>query len=67
MKLILIRHGKTEANEEHLYCGSTDLPLSEFGKAELMERKNTVIYPSLADFPYKKRRIHRNGFVPLLI
>ena len=50
MKLILIRHGKTEANEKHLYCGSTDLPLSEIGKAELMERKNTVVYPSFAGF-----------------
>ncbi len=33
--IYLIRHGKTEANEKHLYCGSTDLPLSEAGKAEL--------------------------------
>ena len=35
MTIYLIRHGKTEANEKHLYCGSTDLPLSEAGKAEL--------------------------------
>ena len=35
MTVYLIRHGKTEANEKHLYCGSTDLPLSEAGKAEL--------------------------------
>jgi len=50
MKLILIRHGKTEANEKHLYCGSTDLPLSESGKSELIERKNTVKYPSIDGF-----------------
>ena len=50
MKLILIRHGKTGANEKHLYCGSTDLPLSEVGKAELRERKNTVKYPSVEGF-----------------
>lgn len=31
----LIRHGKTKANENHLYCGSTDLPLSESGMEEL--------------------------------
>ena len=31
----MIRHGKTEANERHLYCGSTDLTLSDAGKAEL--------------------------------
>ena len=50
MKLILIRHGKTEANEKHLYCGSTDLALSECGKSELTERKNTVKYPSIDGF-----------------
>lgn len=38
MKLILIRHGNTEANEKHLYCGSTDLPLSEAGRAALAPR-----------------------------
>ena len=32
MSIYLIRHGKTEANEKHLYCGSTDLPLSEKGR-----------------------------------
>lgn len=37
MTIYLIRHGKTVANEKHLYCGSTDLPLSETGKAELQE------------------------------
>ena len=35
MTLYLIRHGKTHANEQHLYCGSTDLPLSEEGLAKL--------------------------------
>ena len=35
MKLYLIRHGKTIANERHLYCGSTELPLSEKGIQEL--------------------------------
>lgn len=35
MTVYLIRHGKTRANEMHLYCGSTDLPLSEAGRAEL--------------------------------
>lgn len=46
MKLILLRHGKTEANEKHLYCGSTDLPLSEAGCVELALRK----CPSIAGF-----------------
>ncbi|MBR0545530.1 MAG: histidine phosphatase family protein [Treponema sp.] len=35
MTVYLIRHGKTEANERRLYCGSTDLPLSEKGREEL--------------------------------
>ena len=35
MTLYLIRHGKTEANERRLYCGSTDMPLSEQGRREL--------------------------------
>ena len=35
MSIYLIRHGKTEANEQHLYCGSTDLPLSKKGREEL--------------------------------
>lgn len=46
MKLILIRHGKTEANEKHLYCGSTDLSLSDAGIKELLELKRTKSYPS---------------------
>lgn len=37
MTIYLIRHGKTEANEKRLYCGSTDLPLSEAGRAELQK------------------------------
>lgn len=33
--LYLIRHGKTEANLQHRYCGSTDLELSAQGLSEL--------------------------------
>lgn len=47
MKLILIRHGKTEANEKHLYCGSTDLPLSPKGRAELEERRKEGGLPDI--------------------
>ena len=35
MTIYLIRHGKTEANEKHLYCGCTDLSLSKKGREEL--------------------------------
>ena len=42
MKIYLIRHGRTEANDRHLYCGSTDLPLSEGGREELRARKYDI-------------------------
>lgn len=35
MTVYLIRHGRTEANEKWLYCGSSDLPLSDGGREEL--------------------------------
>jgi len=35
MPIYLIRHGKTQANLLHLYCGSTDLPLCPQGVEEL--------------------------------
>ena len=41
-KIYLIRHGKTTANEQHLYCGSTDLPLSQKGREELVTIKYDI-------------------------
>lgn len=35
-RVVLLRHGSTQANERGLYCGSTDLPLSPAGREELM-------------------------------
>ena len=68
MSIYLIRHGKTEANEKHLYCGSTDLPLSEAGRTELqglryaifpqrfvtsgMKRTNETLQILFGDVPY---------------
>ncbi len=40
--LYLIRHGRTEANEKWLYCGSTDLYLSDSGAAELQKVTHNV-------------------------
>jgi len=45
MEITLIRHGKTIANEKKLYCGQTDLPLSENGAEEIAVLKNQGIYP----------------------
>ncbi len=69
MTIYLIRHGKTEANEKHLYCGSTDLPLSDAGRAELeelhydirnvrfltsgMKRTNETLEILFGDMPYE--------------
>ena len=69
MTIYLIRHGKTEANEKHLYCGSTDLPLSDAGRTELQDihydiknvrfltsgrsRTNETLQILFGDVPYK--------------
>ena len=69
MTLFLIRHGKTVANEKHLYCGSTDLPLSKAGAKELqalhydienvlfitsgMKRTNETLQILFGDVPYQ--------------
>ena len=39
MRILLLRHGITEANEKHLYCGSTNLPLSPAGRAALRRQE----------------------------
>ncbi len=41
----LIRHGITDANKNGCYIGSTDLPLSDLGKSQLLEIKNGARYP----------------------
>lgn len=69
MTVYLIRHGKTEANEQWLYCGSTDLSLSEKGREELadiryditnvrfltsgMKRTNETLQLLFGDVPYE--------------
>jgi len=42
MTVYLIRHGMTEANEKHLYCGSTDISLSDTGREALSHLRYTV-------------------------
>ena len=70
MNVYLIRHGKTEANERRLYCGSTDLSLSESGAQELrsiaydiqnvrfltsgMKRTNETLRILFGDVPYEE-------------
>ena len=45
--LLLLRHGRTEANEKWLYCGWTDLPLSEDGRAQLRGLAAGAEYPDI--------------------
>ena len=46
-EIFLFRHGKTLANEKRLYCGKTDVELSEAGRAELKKKRDSYIYPKL--------------------
>lgn len=48
MKVYLIRHGKTVANELHVYCGQSDSPLSRAGVAQLEEKRCIGGYPDPA-------------------
>jgi len=45
MQIHLVRHGKTSANEKRLYCGQTDLPLSENGFSEITLLTKQGVYP----------------------
>lgn len=68
MRIYLIRHGRTEANVRRLYCGSTDVSLSDEGRQELkaichdiknvrfltsgMNRANETLLLLFGDVPY---------------
>lgn len=43
--LSLYRHGRTRANEEGIYIGSTDYPLTDEGAAELSGKTDRYEYP----------------------
>ena len=47
MRLVLLRHGRTAANEARLYCGATDVALSDAGRAQLLLRRERVHYPKI--------------------
>lgn len=44
----LIRHGRTDANDQGIYIGRTDYPLSEKGIAELASKQDEFVYPRVA-------------------
>ena len=43
--LSLFRHGRTKANDEGIYIGSTDYPLTDLGAAELASKLDQYEYP----------------------
>ena len=46
-RISILRHGRTEANENGIYIGKTDLPLSEKGREELVEKYELHEYPKV--------------------
>lgn len=44
-RMSILRHGITEANENGIYIGKTDLPLSESGKEALRDKYEVFEYP----------------------
>ena len=46
-KIHLIRHGQTEANRLAQFAGWTDVPLSEDGRAGLLELRDSYAYPAV--------------------
>lgn len=44
-RLSLIRHGRTQANEQGIYIGNTDYPLSDKGATELCGKMDIYEYP----------------------
>jgi alpha-ribazole phosphatase len=46
--LSLIRHGRTDANDQGIYIGRTDYPLSEKGIAQLYNKMDEFVYPHVA-------------------
>lgn len=46
-RISIIRHGLTSANENGIYIGSTDMPLSPKGASELAVKMDNFDYPSV--------------------
>lgn len=49
-RLVLLRHGRTEGTERHLYYGASDLPLLPAGIDELKQRRARGVYPDPEGF-----------------
>ena len=51
-RLVLLRHGRTEGTERHLYYGAADLPLLEAGIQELQTAAARGVYPAPDGFSF---------------
>ena len=51
-RLVLLRHGRTEGTERHLYYGATDLPLLEGGARALQDAAKRGVYPASDGFTF---------------
>ncbi len=49
MKITLVRHGKTQSNQEHRYLGWTDELLCREGIALLLKKMRKGLYPQSPD------------------
>jgi len=58
MKIYLIRHGKTTANEQWLYSGFSDVLLSKNGIEELKQKANSKVYPNASNL-----KVYTSGLI----
>lgn len=65
IKLYLIRHGKTYCNEKNLYCGRSDVELTENGINELKEILTNTTYPK-CDFYFTSGAKRANQTLEIL-
>ena len=66
MKIHLIRHGSTIANEKKLYYGHTDLPLSDKGIGEINAYKEMGIYPKCPELFFTSNLIRTKQTLRLI-
>jgi alpha-ribazole phosphatase len=65
IKLYLIRHGKTYCNEKNLYCGKSDVDLTENGIKELKEKLIKFKYPK-CDFYFTSGAKRANQTIEII-
>ena len=63
-EVLLLRHGRTEANEKRQYCGSTDQPLSAKGREEIENK--AALYGPLRGSLYTSGMRRTDGTMEIL-